>query len=97
MEIGMIHSSEAVTLAVSVDGSVFAAVRRVHPGATEAECERLLWCCSAYPFGESAEIEPEIRRCWEAGGGTVDGAVGFAHAELDQAMEEFRRRDGMPI
>lgn len=92
----MVDTFATECLPVSLDGeAILSAVRRVHPGATEAECDRLLWCCSAYPFGEPAEIEPEIRRCWEAGGGTVEGAVGFAHAEMDQAMEEFRQREGL--
>jgi hypothetical protein len=67
------------------------------PNASADEVNSLLWCCSPYPFrSDLRKLRRSIRKCLRQGGGTISGAIDFAHRELDAAMAEHnkRRADG---
>ena len=67
------------------------------PKATDEQVNSLLWCCSPYPFRRDLrKLRRSIRKCLRQGGGTVSGALDYAHRELDEAMAEYnkRRADG---
>jgi hypothetical protein len=64
-------------------------VRRVHPQATDGECDVLLWECSCFPFGTLRQTWRGLRDIWERGGRTVSGAVALSYAELDRAMSQI--------
>lgn len=57
---------------------------------SDEDIGRLLWSASSYPFGDSESIRRTLTQSWANGGGTVDGAIDWSHAELDRAWEEGR-------
>lgn len=64
------------------------------PSATDEQVHALLWSCSPYPFlGDLRKLRRAIRRCLRRGGGTVAGAISYAHCELDEAMTEYNARN----
>jgi len=64
--------------------------RSVVGDLSDDDCHDLLWNASCYPFGSPEQVEKSLRESWENGGRTVDGAISYAHAELDGAMDEHR-------
>jgi muramidase (phage lysozyme) len=62
-------------------------VRMVVPKASDRDCHNLLWSCSCFPVGRPSQVLHSLRKCWTAGGGTVDGAIRHSMDELDAAME----------
>lgn len=66
------------------------------PNATDEQINSLLWCCTPYPFRRDIrKLRRSLRRCLRQGGGTVTGAIDFAHRELDEAMAAYnaQRKD----
>lgn len=51
---------------------------------------RVLWGASSYPFGDFESVRKTLAESWAKGGGTVDGAIAWAAAELDLAWEDGR-------
>ena len=73
--------------------------RGIVPNASADEVNSLLWCCSPYPFRRDLrKLRRSIRKCLRQGGGTVSGAIDYAHRELDEAMAEYAKsqRDATP-
>jgi hypothetical protein len=64
--------------------------RAVVGDLSEEDCHALLWNATCYPFGGPEKVIRTLRESWEGGGKTVAGAIDFAHAELDRAMDEYR-------
>lgn len=61
------------------------------PNASDEAIHALLWSCSPYPFvADIRRLRRSIRKCLNRGGGTVDGALDYSHAELDRVMSERR-------
>ena len=62
--------------------------RGILPHASAEAINALLWNCSPYPFiRDVRKMRRSIRKCLKGGGGTVDGAIGYAHDELSRAMD----------
>lgn len=63
-------------------------LRRMFPTATSEEVRDLLWCCTLFPFTKNLRlIHDQLRQAWAAGDETVEGALIWAHSEVDRAME----------
>lgn len=58
---------------------------------TDEEVRDLLWSASSYPFGDAESIRETLAKNWGGGGKTVNGAIGYAHTDLDAA---WNRRAG---
>ena len=66
-------------------------VRKVLPDASEEDCDRLLWGCTAFPFSKDPrKLKRQIRVAWEKGGKTVDGALGWVLSEIDRRLQAAR-------
>jgi hypothetical protein len=69
--------------------------RGIVPRATDDEVNQLVWCCSPYPFCRDVrKLRRSIRRYLKLGGGTIQGALNYAHEELDRDMEAARKSPG---
>jgi hypothetical protein len=67
--------------------------RGIMPHASPEQVDALLWNCTPYPFiGDARKLRRSMRRCLRRGGGTVEGAIAYAHDELDRAMAEYAER-----
>jgi hypothetical protein len=64
--------------------------RSVVGDLSEEDCRDLLWNATCYPFGSPEQVAKTLRESWDGGGKTVAGAIDYATAELDRAMDEYR-------
>lgn len=64
-------------------------VRKFFHGCTEQEASALLWNATCFPFGCIDRIRQQLKEAHDKGGGTIDGAIGYAHDELFKAMQSI--------
>lgn len=66
--------------------------RGIDPHLSAEDVNRLLWCCTPFPFrGDLRKLRRGIRHYLKAGGG-VEGAIDIAHRELDEAWTAHQKR-----
>lgn len=63
------------------------------PNATEEERAHFLWSATSFPFGTPRSVYKTARQSLRAGGWTINGAIRYAHLELDRGMRKAKNRD----
>ena len=67
--------------------------RGIKPNLLPEDLNRLMWCCTPYPFtNDIRRIRRSLRRHLRLGGGTVEGAIDLAHRELDEEFTRYQER-----
>ena len=62
-------------------------ITKYYPDLEWEEQYDILICATCFPFGQPEDIERQLKELVEKTDGTVDGAMAFADAEMELAME----------
>lgn len=65
-------------------------VRAMWPGCSDEELDDVLWSTTTFPFGNETQVLAQLRLSYETSGGNIEKAISDAHAEIEEAMREYR-------
>jgi len=68
------------------------AVKKYFPSLRKKDYGELLMSATAFPFGSPAYIEGQLKKLSHKSDGSLLGAIGYAHEQLDKQMAKRRRK-----
>ena len=69
--------------------------RGILPKSSNTDMQRLLWNCTPFPLAKDVrKLRRALREHLKQGGGTVEGAINYAHQEMDREFDEYQKRRG---
>ena len=68
------------------------AVAKYYPHLSDTDRGELLMSATAFPFADPKYLIRQLRELRAKTDGTLEGAIGFAHAEMDRVWEETREQ-----